>query len=84
MTKLEEQKLLNRVSSLEKQVAILYEKIQNNKIEKHTYTVKETADLLGVTCKTIYNMIEKGQLETVMLGHLKVLGTSLKEKLGAS
>ena len=84
MTKVEEQKLLKRMSNLEKQVAELHAKLQNNKIEKHTYTVKETADLLGVTCKTVYNMIEKGQLETVMLGHLKVLGSSLKEKLCAS
>lgn len=84
MTKAEEQKLLKRISDLEKQVAGLYELLENNRIERHAYTVAETAKILNVTNKTVYNMIEKGQLETVMLGHTKVLGSSLKEKLGVS
>ena len=84
MTKSEEQKLLKRLSNLEKQVARVYEKIENNNIEKHMYSVAETARLLGVSNKTVYNMIEKGQLDVVMLGHTKVLGSSLKEKLGVS
>ncbi len=84
MTKSEEQKLLKRLSNLEKQVARVYEKIENNNIEKHMYSVAETARILGVSNKTVYNMIEKGQLDVVMLGHTKVLGSSLKEKLGVS
>ena len=84
MTKAEEQKLLKRVDELTKQVAILYEIIESNKLTKHTYTVTETAKILNVTPKTVYNMIDKGQLETIMLGHIKVLGSSLREKLGAS
>ena len=84
MTKAEEQKLLKQVDELTKQVAIFYEIIESNKLTKHTYTVRETANILNVTPKTVYNMIDKGQLDTIMLGHIKVLGSSLKEKLGAS
>ncbi len=84
MTKVEEQKLLKRIDNLEKQVAKLYEKQECNRLEKHTYKVSEVATILGVTQKTVYNMIEKGQLDAITLGHTKVLGSSLKEKLGAS
>ena len=82
MTKMEEEKLLKRVNNLEKQVAALHSRLENNKLEKHTYSVLETAHMLGVTKMTVYNMIEKGQLETVKLGHIRVLGNSLREKLG--
>lgn len=83
MNKSEEAKLLNRVAILEKQVAELFEKLENNMINKHSYTVRETAKILGVTPKTVYNMIDKGQLDTVELGHTRVLGNSLRDKLGA-
>lgn len=82
MTKQEEQKMLKRVDCLEKQVALLYQRLENNKIDKHVYSVAEVADILNVTLKTVYNMIEKGELQSVKLGHIRVLGSSLREKLG--
>ena len=53
MTKMEEEKLLKRVDNLEKQVAALHSRLENNKLEKHTYSVLETAHMLGVTKMTV-------------------------------
>lgn len=83
MTKIEEQKLLNRLNNLEKEVARLNSVVENNKIDKHIYSVKEAADILGLTRQAVYVMVDRGELETVKLGRLKILGSSLKEKLGA-
>lgn len=84
MTKIEEQKLLNRLNNLEKEVARLNRIVENNKVDKHIYSVKEAGDILGLTRQAVYVMIDRGELETVKLGTLKVLGSSLREKLGAS
>ena len=83
MTKVEEEKLLKRISNLEKQIAELNKRLENNKIEKHVYSISETSKILNVTPQAVYAMVERGELETVKLGHTKVLGHSLRSKLGA-
>lgn len=83
MTKTEEKKLLSRIEEIQREVIRLRLLIDNNKIDKHVYTVKETADLLGLTPQAVYAMIDRGELETVKLGRLKVMGKSLRDKLGA-
>lgn len=82
MTKLEEKKLLERVSKLEKQVARLYVSLENNKFDKHVYSVSEVAQILDITPQAVYFMIHRDELETVKLGTIKVLGESLRCKLG--
>lgn len=82
MTKEEQNILLKRVATLEKQVSRLYEMIHNNKLDRYTYTVAETAALLNVTPQAVYAMIDRRELETIKLGHIKVLGSSLREKFG--
>lgn len=83
MTRLEEQKLLQRVNNLEKEIARLSRLLENNKLDRHVYTIPEVAELLGVTRQGVYKMINRGELETVKLGSTKVLGSSLRSKLGA-
>lgn len=82
MTKLELKKVLERVSRLENQVARLYESLENNKFDKHVYSVSEVAQILDKTPQAVYFMIDRGELETVKLGSIKVLGESLRSKLG--
>lgn len=82
MTKLDEKKLLGRISSLERQVADLYMSLENNKFDKHVYTVAEVARILEITPQAVYFMIHREELETVKLGTIKVLGDSLRGKLG--
>lgn len=82
MTKLDEKKLLSRISSLEHQVASLYMSLENNKFDKHVYTVAEVAQILGLTPQAVYTMIHREELQTVKLGTIKVLGDSLRSKLG--
>lgn len=82
MTKAEERKLLERISRLEKQVAQLYSIAENNSFDKHVYSVSEVAEMLGITSQAVYLMIHRGELETVKLGTIKVLGESLRSKLG--
>ncbi len=81
MTKKEEQQLIKKVNQLELTVYRLLEAFENNKIEKSFYTVKEVANMLGRTPRAIYNMIERGELEAVKLGGIKIKGESLKQKL---
>lgn len=83
MTRLEEQKLLQRVNNLEKEVARLNRLLENNKLDKHVYTIQEVAELLHMSKQGIYKMINRGELETVKLGNIKVLGSSLRAKLEA-
>ena len=82
MTKPDENKLLERVSKLEHQVATLYTSLENNKFDKHVYSVSEVAEILGITPQAVYIMVHRGELETVKLGTIKVLGESLRSKLG--
>lgn len=84
MTKMQEQQLLKTVSDLQQEIANLYSLIENNKLDKHTYSVKETAQILGITPQAVYAQIERGELETVKLGRTKVLGSCLREKLGVN
>nr|WP_302600234.1 helix-turn-helix domain-containing protein [uncultured Cellulosilyticum sp.] len=81
MTKKEEQQLINKVKQLELTVYKLLEAFENNKIEKAFYTVKEVAEILGRTPRAVYAMIERGELETVKLGSIKIKGESLRQKL---
>lgn len=81
MTKKEEERLLKKVNQLEKTVAKLQEAFENNKIEKSFYTVREVAEMLHRTPRAIYNMIERGELDTVKLGGIKIKGDSLNELL---
>lgn len=82
MTKTQEQELLKTVADLQKQVADLYKLLENTKIDKHVYTVAETAQILNVTPQAVYAMIERGEVESVKLGRIKILGESLRTKLG--
>lgn len=82
MTRLQEQELLKTVADLQKQVADLYKLLENTKLDKHTYTVAETAQTLNVTPQAVYAMIERGEIESVKLGRIKILGESLRTKLG--
>lgn len=81
MTKKQEEKLLKVIEELEKRVYKLEERIENNKLEKAIYSVAEVAEILHKTPRAVYNMIERGELETIRLGHLKVKGESLRKKL---
>lgn len=82
MTRLQEQELLKTVADLQKQVADLYKLLENTKLDKHTYTVAETAQILNVTPQAVYAMIERDEIESVKLGRIKILGESLRTKLG--
>lgn len=82
MTKKQEQDLINTVEQLKKQVAELHSRLENNKVDKHVYSVAETSKILGVTPQAVYAMIERKELETIKLGHKKILGESLRAKLG--
>lgn len=82
MTKKEEEQLIKKVNQLEKAVAKLQEAFENNKIEKSFYTVREVAEMLHRTPRAIYNMIERGELETVKLGGIKIKGDSIRDMLG--
>ena len=84
MSKVEVEKLVKRVEHLEKELYKLYTLIENNKIDKHVYSVKETAQILNITVQGVYAMIDRKELETVKLGHMKVLGTSLRNKMGVN
>ncbi|WP_180270820.1 helix-turn-helix domain-containing protein [Sporanaerobium hydrogeniformans] len=81
MTKKEEERLLNKINQIEKSIAKLQLAFENNKIEKAFYTVREVSEMLHRTPRAVYNMIERGELDTVKLGGIKIKGESLKEKL---
>lgn len=81
MTKKEEERLLKKINQLEKAVAKLQLAFENNKIEKSFYTVREVAEMLHRTPRSIYNMIERGELDAVKLGGLKIKDDSLNELL---
>ena len=82
MTKKEEEQLIKKVNQLERTVAKLQEAFENNKIEKSFYTVREVAEMLHRTPRAIYCMIERGELDTVKLGSIKIKGDSLRDMLG--
>ena len=82
MTKKEEEQLIKKVNQLEKTVAKLQEAFENNKLEKAFYTVREVAEMLHRTPRAIYNMIERGELDAVKLGGIKIKGDSIRDKLG--
>ncbi len=73
-----------KIADLEKEVVKIQQQLECREITKCVYTVREVAQMLGVTPKTVYNLIEKGQLRTVELGTVKILGSSLREKFNLS
>lgn len=77
MTKKEEQQLIRKVNQLEITVAKLQRLIDNNKLEKPFYTVKEVAEMLDKDPRTIRYMIARGELETVKLGTIQIKKESL-------
>lgn len=81
MTKKQEEALFNKVDKLEQLVHNLLAKAENNQLDKHIYSVPEVAQILGRTPQAIYAMIGRGELETIKLGKIKVLGESLRMKL---
>lgn len=81
MTKDQEKTILKRLEKLEQEVITLQEELELNRTNKPCYTVKEAAKLLCVTTKTIYNMIDRGELEVIKLGCLRIKGDSLREFL---
>lgn len=46
---------------------------------KILYTVKETANMLGVNVHVVYNLIKKGLLPALKLGSLKVRKNSIED-----
>lgn len=83
MTKLQEQQLIKQVADLQKQVSDLYTRLENNKLEKHVYTVAETAKILEVTPQAVYAMIARGEMENIKVGHKKIPGSEIKRILGS-
>lgn len=77
MTKKEEQQLIRKVNQLEIAVAKLQQLVDNNKLEKPFYTVNEVAEMLNKKPRTIYHMIQRGELETIKLGVTQIKKESL-------
>lgn len=79
MTKAQEAELIKKVNRLEKQLNLLLQQKDTMKLDKHLYSVAETAKLLGRTPQAIYAMINRGELETTKLGTIKILGGCLRK-----
>ena len=73
--------LADRVDFLESKVAELYSLLETNTIEKHVYSVKETAQILGRTPQAVYAMIDRGELKSTKIGHTKIYGNDLRKML---
>lgn len=48
-------------------------------MKKYLYTVDEVAEILKVSRNTVYNLINKGELNALRLGKLKVAKPTLKK-----
>lgn len=81
MNRKQEELLLKTIEELEKRVYKLEIKLQNSKLENAVYSVAEVAEILHKTTRAVYNMIERGELETIKLGHIKIKGESLRRLL---
>jgi hypothetical protein len=79
MTKKLEIELLKRINDLEKQLHKLTLRAENNQLDKHLYSVAETAIMLSRTPQAVYAMISRGELESTRLGHIMILGDSLRK-----
>ena len=66
-----------RIAELEKQVAILTEKLEHMSLNQYAYTVAETSRILGCSISGVYKMIDRGELKTIKCGKTKVLASSL-------
>ena len=66
-----------RIAELEKQVAILTEKLEHMTLNQYAYTVAETSRILGCSISGVYKMIDRGELQTIKCGKTKVLASSL-------
>lgn len=83
LTKVEKE-LSGRVSFLEAKIADLYSLLETNKIEKHVYSVKETAQILGRTPQAVYAMVDRGELRATKIGHMKIYGDDLRKMLSGN
>lgn len=81
MNRKQEELLLKAIEELEKRVYKLEIRLQNSKLENAVYSVAEVAEILHKTTRAVYNMIERGELETIRLGHIKIKGESLRRML---
>lgn len=81
MTKKQEEALVKRIEDLEKQVHTLTIRAENNQLDKHLYSVVETAELLGKSRQAVYGMIARGEIKTIKMGQIKVLGEELRRIL---
>ena len=66
-----------RIAELEKQVALLTEKLEHMTLNQYAYTVAETSRILGCSISCVYKMIDRGELQTIKCGKAKVLASSL-------
>ena len=66
-----------RIAELEKQVALLTEKLEHMTLNQYAYTVAETSRILGCSISGVYKMIDRGELKTIKCGKTKVLASSL-------
>lgn len=67
------QRLTNKIKQLETEKASLMGKL---------YKISEVAELLGVSQRTIYNMIDRGELPTVKFGTTRIRAVDLCNILG--
>lgn len=82
MSKVEIERLSKRIEHLEKEIYEIYSLLENTKLDKHVYTVAQTAQILGITPQAVYAMIYRGELTTIKIGRLKIPGSEIKRILG--
>ena len=66
-----------RIAELERQVALLTEKLEHMSLNQYAYTVSEVSQILGCSISGVYKMIDRGELQTIKCGKTKVLASSL-------
>ena len=82
MSKVEIERLSKRMEHLEKEIYEIYSLLENTKLDKHVYTVAQTAQILGITPQAVYAQIERGEIGAIKLGHIKIPGYEIKRVLG--
>lgn len=82
MKKQDEDKLVRRLESLEKDLYKMHIKLENQRLDKHVYTVAEVAGMLERTPQAIYAMIARGELASIKVGHVKIPGYEMRRIFG--
>lgn len=72
---------------LEQQLFLLTKRVEELETEKASllgklYKISDVAELLGVSQRTVYHMIERGELPTVKFGTTRVRATDLLKLIG--